>query len=37
MTMRFETGQYEGEAGDLLYGFDVWIQEHIDPFEDVRR
>ena len=37
MTMRFETGQYDGEAGDLLYNFDVLIQEHIDPFEDVRR
>ena len=37
MTMRFETGEYDGEAGDLLYDFDVWIQSYIDPFEDVRR
>ncbi len=37
MMMRLETEQYDGEAGDLLYDFDVWIQSYKDPFEDVRR
>jgi hypothetical protein len=26
--MRLETVQYDGEAGDLLCDFDVWILEH---------
>jgi transcription antitermination factor NusA-like protein len=37
MTMRLETGQYDGKAGDLLYEFDVMIQQTIDPTEDVSR
>jgi len=37
MIMRQELGQYDGEFGELRYRADVWVQERIDPTEDVRR
>src|ERR1700688_1865812 len=37
MIMLNERGYYEGEFGALRYHGDVWVQERIDPTEDVRR
>jgi hypothetical protein len=37
MEMRLETGQYDGDTGDLLYQLDVLVQAGIDPNEDVSR
>jgi hypothetical protein len=37
MIMLNERGNYEGEFGALRYQGDVWVQERIDPTEDVRR
>jgi hypothetical protein len=37
MIMLEERGYYRGEFGALLYQVDVWIQQRIDPTEDVSR
>ena len=37
MIMLNERGYYDGEFGALRYQGDVWVQERIDPTEDVGR
>ena len=37
MIMRNERGEYDGQFGRLRYEIDVWVQQRIDPTEDVRR
>jgi hypothetical protein len=32
-----ERSYYEGEFGTLRYQEDVWVQERIDPMEEVRQ